>query len=129
MRTYWGMKKEHQKGTRSRKRAISDYKPDRFSDLAPTQLGQEIWGLLTEHDNLIRMETATELGRAAVEAVASRLVQQYGDAVRDHRVKRMIGHMVKQILHDLGYGPLTANVRVRVGGLFKRGTRYERYPQ
>ncbi len=70
-----------------------------------------------------------ELGRAAVEAVASRLVQQHGDAVRDHRVKRMIGHMVKQILHDLGYGPLTANVRVRVGGLFKRGTRYERYPQ
>jgi len=105
---------------------ISPYNAGRFSDIAPTDLGRGIWVFLNHHDNLIRMETATELGRAAVEAVASGLLESFGDVLHEHRVKRMIGHMVKQILKGRGFVPETPNVRVRVGGLFKRGTRYER---
>lgn len=104
------------------------YDPWRFTDLAETELGLELWRFLNDRDNILRMQTASELKRAAVAAAATRLVEQFGDAVRQPRVKQMIGHMTKQVMEHNGFGPDTHNVRVRVGGLFSRGSRYKRYP-
>jgi len=105
---------------------IPPYDPGRFSDLAGTPTAERLWAFLIREHNIIRMETASELGRAAVEAVASRLLDEFGPDIKEHRLKRMIGHMVKQVMRSRGFTPETSNVRVRVGGVFKRGTRYER---
>ena len=102
------------------------YNPWRFTDLANTQLGRGLWVFLNERDNVLRMETASELRRPAVEAVATRLVLTFGDDVREDRVKRMIGHMTKQVMKHHGFELDSQNVRVRTGDLFVRGSRYLR---
>jgi hypothetical protein len=102
------------------------YAPLRFTDLANTKLGRALWLFLNERDNLLRMETASELRRPAVEAVATRLLATFGDEVRGDRVKRMIGHMTKQVMKHQGFELDSQNVRVRTGELFVRGTRYIR---
>lgn len=105
---------------------IPSYDPWRFSDLASTELGEGLWVFLNERDNVIRMETASDLRRPAVAAVAGRLLATFGDGVRVPRVKRMIGHMVRQVMERHGYVMDSQNVRVLVGGLFSRGSRYRR---
>ena len=102
------------------------YDPWRFTDLANTKLGRGLWMFLNERDNVLRMETASELRRPAVEAVATRLLATFGDTVRVDRVKRMIGHMTKQVMRHRGFELDAQNVRVRTGGLFVRGSRYTR---
>ena len=107
--------------------SIPTYDPWRFSDLAATDLGQALWAFLNERDNVLRMETASELGQPAVAALASRLVERFSDAVKQHRVKRMIGHMARQVMEHHGFVLDSQNVRVRVGNLFSRASRYKRY--
>ncbi len=102
------------------------YDPWRFTDIANTKLGRALWLFLNERDNLLRMETASELRRPAVEAVATRLLATFGDEVRGDRVKRMIGHMTKQVMKHQGFELDSQNVRVRTGELFVRGSRYIR---
>jgi hypothetical protein len=60
------------------------------------------------------METATWLERAAVEPLASGLVAEFGDSVRDDRTKQMIGHMTKQIMAALGYEIDRSSLRITV---------------
>lgn len=105
---------------------MASYEAVRFSDLAETTLGQELWEFLNEHDNLIRMDTACELGRPAVEALATRLVERFGDQVRENRIKQMIGHMARQIMESRGFALYTQGVKVRTGDLFSTASRYQR---
>ncbi len=107
---------------------IPAYKPWRFTDLSDTPLGKALWRFLNERDNVLRMETASELGRPAVEALATRLLDRFGTEVENDRVKRMIGHMVRQVM-EKDFEMDGQNARVRTGGLFKRGTRYVRRSQ
>jgi hypothetical protein len=103
-----------------------EYKPGRFSDVAGSSLGREIWVLLNEHDNLVRMDTASELGRPAVEPLATRLVERFGDSVRERRVKQMIGHMARQIMEARGFNLSAQGVKVRTGDLFSTASRYRK---
>jgi hypothetical protein len=77
-------------------------------------------------DNVLRMETASELEQPAVAALATRLVEAFGDRIRDRRYKQMIGHMARQIMEHRGFVLDAQNVRVRVGDLFSRASRYRR---
>ena len=38
---------------------MTDYRPEKFADLAALQLGKDLWVFLNEPDNVIRMETWT----------------------------------------------------------------------
>ena len=76
-----------------------------FRDLYETEVGGELWGFLTRPDNVLRMETASQLERAALEPLASGLVTEFGDEVRDDRTKQMLGHMTRQIMEARGNGP------------------------
>ncbi len=105
-----------------------EYDPGRFVDLADSELGRALWGFLNERDNVLRMETASELRRPAVEALATRLVGRFGERVREGRVKQMIGHMTRQVMEARGFAIDAQGVRVRTGGLFVRATRYKRFP-
>ncbi len=102
------------------------YRPSRFSDRANTELGHSLWRFLNAPDNHLRMETASELRRPAVEALATRLTKTFGEQVSEDRTKRMIGHMVRQIMEERGFVLDGQNVRVRIGHLFQRASRYKR---
>ena len=104
-----------------------DYDARNFSDLATTPLGKRLWAFLNEHDNVIRMETASCLGRPAVEPLGPLVLDKFGDKVREHRVKQMIGHMTRQILEARGYVVDRQGARItRPGNPFSSGTRYTR---
>lgn len=104
-----------------------NYEPDRFAALAETRLGRDLWSFLNERDNVLRMETASELRRPAVEPLATRLVLRFGEPVRAHRVKQMIGHMTRQVMRRSGFALDRQGVRVRTGDLFSRGSCYVRW--
>ena len=46
------------------------YNPGSFSDVFNTDLGRRLWAYLNEHDNIIRMDTATFLERPAAEPLS-----------------------------------------------------------
>lgn len=100
------------------------YNPGVFKKIYETELGENLWDLLNQHDNFIRMETASKLFRPAVEAVLDELLKVFGDTVREDRVKQMIGHMIRQIMEQHGLHIDAQNVKVRSGNLFSRATRY-----
>jgi hypothetical protein len=102
------------------------YEPQNFRDLAETELGRVLWEFLKRRDNLIRMETATILERAAVEPLATYLVEEFGDQVGDDRTKQMIGHMVRQIMEALGYVIDRTGLRITRPSLFTSGASYRR---
>lgn len=100
------------------------YVPQNFRDLAETDLGKALWEFLKQPDNVIRMETATLLERAAVEPLAVGLVAEFGDEIRDDRIKQMIGHMAKQIMAELGYEIDRSALRITRPSLFTSATTY-----
>ncbi len=101
------------------------YDPWKFIKLAESKLGKQLWDFLNEHDNLIRMETATELKKPAVRALTIHLLSRFGEQVREMRVKQMIGHMVKQIMDKRGFEVDQRDVLVN-DGLFHKASRYRR---
>ena len=103
-----------------------NYNPQQFSDLFKKKIGQDIWKCLNEHDNIIRMETASLLKRPAVEPLSEILVDEIGDDVREDRTKQMIGHMVRQIMEAREFAFHRHNIAIRFGDLFSRGSRYIR---
>ncbi|MRR56261.1 hypothetical protein FDZ74_03405 [bacterium] len=95
-----------------------------FQKLFATALGEKLWLFLNEAQNVTKMETATTLGKPAVEPLSSELLAHFGEVVREKRIKQMIGHMVKQIMFAKGYIIHTQNSSVSTGGLFSKGTTY-----
>lgn len=104
------------------------YDPQHFADVASTTLATDVLGFLTDHDNLIRMESASELRRPALEIMAPRLVEKFGDPIRDDRIKRWIGHLTRQIMEWRGFYLKRPGVPVRLGGLFGKASLYVRRP-
>ncbi len=100
------------------------YEPMNFADLAATDLGEKLWAFLTRADHALMMTTASKLRRPAVEGVAEELVKEFGDSIREDRMKQMIGHMVRQIMEAHGYQLDTQGVPVRIGDLFSKASRY-----
>ncbi len=105
------------------------YVPGHFSALAATPLGTDLWEFLNGPETWIRFETATSLGRPAVEAIEEPLLSNFGDQVLQDRVKQMIGHMTRQIMESHGYVIDQQDVKMTGGAPFTRGTRYIRRDQ
>lgn len=100
----------------------------------------ELWRIITARENIIRMTSATELGRTAAEALGSQFADMYdGVADRDAiiRRKQMIGYMIKIVMECFGY--IVRNNRMQIDtfregadrskrrtNFFSTATRYER---
>jgi hypothetical protein len=84
-----------------------------------------LWAFLTRPDNIVRMETATSLDRAAVEALSGPLIAEFGIEIDQREVKQVIGHMVKQIMESLGY-EAERTLRITRPGLFTSGLAFRR---
>ena len=71
-----------------------------------------------------------EIGKQAVESIARILIIKFRDQVKNnenHRIKKMIGHMVRKIMEREGFQLDVQNMKVRYCGLFSKGSRYIRY--
>lgn len=101
------------------------YQAARFSSTFEEQNGSKIWSFLNRTENIIRMETATYLERPAAEALSPHLLHEFGPSIKEHRLKQMVGHMVRQVLEHRGYRVDRNNVRItREGNIFASATRY-----
>jgi hypothetical protein len=101
------------------------YNPETFVNLYASQLGQNIWAFLNRPEILARLETATELGKPAVEGIEEQLLEVFDEDVLADRVKQMIGHMVRQILEHRGW--ILDQSEVKVQSMpFIKAARYKR---
>ena len=97
-----------------------------FLDMAETETGKALWIFLNDRDMFIRLETATFLGRPALEGVQPQLIAIFGDGIRGDRWKQMMGRMVRQVMERHGYSLDQTGVRIRVGDLFTTAARYKK---
>lgn len=99
------------------------YSAGPFADVAGGGLGGSIAKFLSQPENVLRMETASELNHPALEAVASRLSHEFGEAVQADRVKQFIGHFTRQLMEHQGFSLANQNAKVRSGGLFGKASK------
>ena len=125
-----------------------DYAPGPFINLANTDLGRALWEFLTRPEVMHAMVIAFRLKAAPVSAISVDLLAEFGsgdpaqtprEALADglaqrfsdgpaftlDTVKRMFGHMIKQILDALGLKVRTRNSPARDPlGIFSTSARY-----
>lgn len=101
-----------------------NYQPGKFSDKARQSIGKELWEFLNSPENRIRMETAVELRKPPAEALVKVLVEKFGDEIKEHRIRQMIGHMIRQVMEHLGYQFQTQSRKVGNKRLFTRAATY-----
>lgn len=101
------------------------YRPDKFSSLYESELGQRIKSFLTRDDNVARLETASQLSKPAVEGIEEQLLAEFREDVLVDRVKQMVGHMVRQILEQRDWVLDQTDVKVQ-SVPFSKATRYRR---
>lgn len=101
------------------------YRPEKFATLYASELGQRIWAFLTQTESVARLETASELGKPAVEGIEEQLLAEFREDVLADRVKQMIGHMVRQILEQRDWVLDQTDVKVR-SVPFSKAARYRR---
>lgn len=101
------------------------YDPEKFSSLYASVIGQHMWAFLTQGEQVARLETASELGKPAVEGIEEPLLEEFGREVLADRLKQMVGHMVRQILEQRGWVLDQADVKIQ-SVPFSKATRYRR---
>ena len=95
-----------------------------FAAIADTPTGKSLWAFLNERESWIRLETATYLGRPALEGMQPQLIEHFGDEIRGDRWKQLIGRMTRQVMESHGCPLDQTGVRIRVGNLFTTAARY-----
>lgn len=105
---------------------LSSLKPDpnQFSDIYESERGEAIWKFLMRPDNVVRMQTATDLGRAAVEPLGKGLLAEFGIEVAEDRMKQFIGHAARQVMEALGYSLDRQGMRITGENMFASASRY-----
>lgn len=101
------------------------YSPDKFASLAATPLGSQLWSFLNSDSAVACLETASRLGKPAVEGIEEDLLRQFGAKVMDDRVKQMIGHMVRQVMESREWVLDQSDVKVQ-SIPFTKASRYTR---
>ncbi len=101
------------------------YNPEKFASLYESEIGQRLWAFLTRPETIARLETASELGKPAVEGIEEQLLDEFREAVLADRVKQMIGHMVRQVLQQRNWVLDQGDVKVQ-SVPFIKASRYRR---
>jgi hypothetical protein len=98
--------------------------PNQFSDIYESERGKAIWKFLIRPDNIVRMQTATDLDRAAVEPLGKGLLAEFGIEVAEDRMKQFIGHATRQFMEALGYFLDRQGMRITGENMFASASRY-----
>jgi hypothetical protein len=107
-------------------RPVPPFQAGVFKNLYETPLGQSLWACLTEEETRVRMQTASDLGRPAVEGIEELLLERFGEQILDDRAKQMVGRMTRQVMEYDGYVIDAQNIKLMSGAPFSRATRYRR---
>ncbi|MEM6619565.1 MAG: hypothetical protein AAF631_09710 [Pseudomonadota bacterium] len=101
------------------------YRPDKFSVAFDHLQGARLWRWLHHPRQVEVMQTAAYLGRPPVEALSPHLSRDFAHVMGSVTARRMVGHMVCQVMECAGFHVLRANVRIKTpGNLFRFGTSY-----
>src|SRR5262249_1007236 len=101
------------------------YNPEKFGSLYRSGVGQRLWSFLTRPDIIARLETASELGKPAVEGIEEQLLDVFREDALADRIKQMVGHMVRQILEQRDWVLDQTDVKVQ-SVPFAKAARYRR---
>jgi hypothetical protein len=101
------------------------YNPEKFASLSESDIGQRLWSFLTRAETIARLETASELGKPAVEGIEEQLLEEFREEALADRNKQMIGHMVRQIMEQRGWILDQTDVKVQ-SVPFSKAARYRR---
>ena len=104
------------------------FNPGPFGDVFDTDLGRGLWEYLTHESAIALMEDASDRGRPAVEPLQEPLLERFGQAVAEGRIKQMFGRMIRQVLERPGSDYTLASDAIAVKNriLVTRGARYKR---
>lgn len=132
---------------------VFEYAPGPFAALADSDLGRALWAFLTRLENVHAMVVAVRVGAAPVSAISADLLGCFGSGdpaqtprealasglaarfpfganVSLEMVKRMMGHMIRQILTRLGLVLRTRNSSANDRtGIFTTAARYDFGPE
>lgn len=111
-----------------------EYQPGRYRNLFEAEaLAQEIWAFLLTPRSLHTLEITARLRHPAVEGLDAEIEALFGQQLTALpqetflRYKRMIGHMIRQIMEHQGYELDTQNIKTRSPNnqIFASGSRYK----
>lgn len=105
--------------------APSEYSPDKFAALYATANGEKLWCVLTQPHIIASMVTASDLGQPALKPIEDVLLEEFGNAMMNDRMKQMAGHMVRQIMEANGFEHDTDGIRLASVPFYK-ASRYRR---
>lgn len=99
-----------------------------YTDIAGHPASAKLWALLNSEQWKIKMKTASDLGRPALEAVSEELLIEFADQLKDDwphrdRFKQMAGAMTRQVMEAEGYVFLRSNIPLS-GAPFSRASKY-----
>ncbi|WP_145991949.1 hypothetical protein [Neptunicoccus cionae] len=104
---------------------MQTYRPDKFKTTYDTMQGEALWKFLNEASTIAIMETASYLRRPAIEPLSPFLQHRFPKVRRSAQMRRMIGHMVRQILEERGFGLYRSNLRINnPSNIFAFGSAY-----
>lgn len=111
-----------------------EFKTKTFGNIYETEQGQKLWRFLNDPTSIIRMQAVSDVGKPALLAVESRLIDDFQvqeresvqekDKAQFDRLKQMLGAMVRQVMEDNGYKLQSSNVKVSSSQVFSRASRY-----
>lgn len=96
----------------------------RYKSFGATDLGARLWAYLNKNVTIAYLERAIELDRPALVGMGWRLIERFGEEVKNDVVKQAIGAMVRQILESRGHQFMKGNVAFRNDVLFASGAKY-----
>jgi len=117
------------------------YIPDKFAThYNSNKVWKELWKFLNEKESIIRMQTASDLNRPALEGINELLESQFGEYYprsnsnkgKFVKLKQMTGHMIRQIMEHNNYIWFKYNIRVKnyydeqQSSIFVRASLYRR---
>ena len=105
---------------------MNEYLSTIYTSYYTTPFGKKIWAFLNEHDNKIRMDTASDLTHPAVEPLTKLLVLEFGEYIRDNNIKQMMSDMVHQIMESRNFHIVSNNFKIHFGDLFDTDSIYSR---
>ncbi|MBT9547122.1 MAG: hypothetical protein IV090_17150 [Candidatus Sericytochromatia bacterium] len=110
------------------------YRPGRHKERFESPFGQQLWAFLIEPQTLHTLVITSRLRHPAVEGIDEDLRLRFEkelaplDQTDKDNYKRMIGHMIRQIMDNLGYELDSQHLKTRSPNnkLFSSGSRYRR---